>query len=275
MKAPPLDYLRPADLAEALETLHRLGDEARILGGGQSLVPMLNMRLVQPGTLIDISGLGELKFIRRDNTHVDIGGAVTQQGLLTWPDLAEALPLVAKALPHVGHFQTRNRGTFAGSIAHADPSSEQPLLAAVLEAEVQLRSTAGHRVIKAADFFVGPLTTAKAANEIVTGIRLPLRRPGQGFAFAEVARRTGDFAIVAIAAVADADTIRIGIGGVADRPVVEQWTVTGAGPLNEALNALAWRLGGSDDLHASARYRRELVRRLGRQTIEEALQCRS
>lgn len=275
MKPAPFDYLRPASAAEALAALAQGGEDARIVAGGQSLMPMLNMRLVQPRLLIDLSRLEELRTLDARDGWLTIGAAVTQSELMDRPTLAREVPLLASALPWVGHFQTRNRGTVCGSVAHADPSAEIPLCLVALGGEVLLRSTRKRRTVPAADFFLGPLTTAKWADEIVEAVRVPLAEPGAGHAFREVAMRHGDFAITACAAVADARGVRLAVGGVADRPTARDWPPLDGGALDEALNAFAWDLGGDDDQHATATYRRTLVRRIGRTTIEEALACRS
>jgi 2-furoyl-CoA dehydrogenase FAD binding subunit len=273
MKPAPFDYLRPASVGEALTALAQGGEDARIVAGGQSLMPMLNMRLVQPRLLIDLSRLDELRTLETRDGWLTIGAAVTQNELMARRTLAQEVPLLAAALPWVGHFQTRNRGTVCGSVAHADPSAEIPLCLVALGGEVHLRSARKRRSVPAADFFLGPLTTVKAADEIVEAVRFPLRKPGTGHAFHEVAMRHGDFAITACAAVADAQSIRLAVGGVGDRPTARDWP-TGS-DLDDALNAFAWDLGGDDDQHASAAYRRTLVRRIGRVTIEEAKKCRS
>jgi 2-furoyl-CoA dehydrogenase FAD binding subunit len=232
---------------------------------------MLNMRLVRPEVLVDISRVAALDYIREDGGHVEIGAATTQATLQGWPQLAARLPLLARALPHVGHFQTRNRGTVCGSICHADPSSELPLCLATLGGSVVLTRHRGRRVLDAAAFQTGLLSTACEPGEFVSAVRFPVARSGQGHAFREIARRHGDFAIVALAAVAEAGRVRLGVGGVADRPRLIEVDASRPTELDPALNAFAWSLGASDDIHASAHYRRELVRRLGRQTIEEAL----
>lgn len=275
MKPPAFDYLRPETLAEALRALADGGADARIIAGGQSLMPMLNMRLAEPKLLIDIGRLGELDHIRRDDDWVEVGAAVSQSRLLRWPDLASLLPLLALALPWTGHEQTRNRGTVCGSIAHADPSAELPLCLVALRGEVRLRSARRTRTVAAADFILGPLSTEKRPDEIVEAVRFPTAAAGTGHAFREVARRHGDFAIVACAAVARAGTVELTVGGVADRPSARAFPADAGPALDEALNGFAWELGGDDDAHASARYRRELVRRIGRKVIEEALACRS
>ena len=275
MKPAPFDYLRPDDEEEALEALAETGDDARLLAGGQTLMPMLNMRLVEPAVLIDISRLEGRARIGDDGSVIEVGAAATQAQLEAWPALAKRAPLLAQALPLLGHVQTRSRGTVCGSIAFADPSAELPLCLAALGGEVVLRSRAETRTLPAAEFQTGMLSTACREDEMVAAVRFPTAEPGGGYAFTEFARRHGDFAIVAIAAVGLADGIRIGVGGVAEQPVVQEWPFLSGSALDDALNALAWSLDAADDAHASARYRRELVRRLGKQTVQAAEEARS
>jgi len=231
--------------------------------------------LAEPSILIDISKVASLNYIRETDGHVEIGAATRQADLMRWDGLANKLPLLNAALPFVGHYQTRAKGTVCGSLSHADPSSELPLCLAVLEGEVDLQSENGKRTIPADQFQTGMLSTAKQTGEMITAARYPIAKDGYGYAFREMAQRRGDFAIVALAAVANAKTIKLGIGGVADRPTVREWDVVEGDALNDALNEFAWDLGGYDDIHATARYRRELVRRLGRRVIEEAKTCQS
>jgi 2-furoyl-CoA dehydrogenase FAD binding subunit len=270
MKPAPFDYLRPETPDEALAALAEAGDEARLLAGGQSLMAMLNLRLVQPALLIDISGLAVLGGLGRDGDELSVGAAVTQAALERHPRLADEVPLLAMALPWIGHYQTRNRGTVCGSIAHADPSAELPLVLAALGGEVRLRSARGRRRLAAADFFAGMLTTARQPDEMIEAVRFPCCRPGEAYAFREMALRHGDFALCAVAAVASARGLRLAVGGVADRPAVRDWPPLEGGALDDALNDFAWALGAGDDAHASARYRRSLVRKLGRAALEEA-----
>jgi 2-furoyl-CoA dehydrogenase FAD binding subunit len=234
---------------------------------------MLNLRLAEPAVLVDIASLKELDYIRVAGTMIEVGAAVTQNRLKDWPELAGKLPLLAAALPFVGHFQTRNKGTACGSIAHADPSSEIPLVLATLGGEVVLRSHRGARVLSAADFQRGTLTTAREPDELIMAVRFPVQ-PTARVAFREVARRHGDFAIIAVAAcVEDGDTVRIGIGGIADRPAARRATIDGAAAAKDIFESLAFELKGYDDLHASARLRRDLLRRIGPVVVEEALRC--
>ena len=274
MKPPLFDYIRAGSVEEAIEALAEHGDDARVLAGGQSLVAMLNMRLVAPEVLVDISRVPELATLTHAENAIEIGAAVTQAAVERFDGLAEHIPLVGHALPFVGHYQTRARGTVCGSIAHADPSSELPLCLAALDGEVVLRSVRGTRTMAAEDFQQDVLTTACEPDEMIVAVRFPLLAPGEGCAFDEFGIRHGDFAIVAVAAVANATRLRVGIGGCSDRPHVTELPPLDGDALAERLNALAWSLPFDDDHHASARYRRDLVRILGRQTVEAAMQCR-
>ena len=274
MKPPRFDYVRAASIEEAIEVLAEHGDDARVLAGGQSLVAMLNMRLLAPEVLVDISRVPELATIARTGNAIEIGAAVTQAAAERLDGLAAHLPLIARALPFIGHYQTRARGTVCGSIAHADPSSELPLCLAALDGEVVLGSARGTRTMAAADFQRDVLTTACEPDEMIVAVRIPLHAPGDGCAFTELGIRHGDFAIVAVAALASETRVRVGIGGCADRPHIADFPPLAGQALEERLNALAWSLPFDDDRHASARYRRDLVRNLGRRTVEAAIQCR-
>jgi 2-furoyl-CoA dehydrogenase FAD binding subunit len=273
MKPAGFDYAHCDTADEALALLAEHGEEARVIAGGQSLMAMLNMRLTKPSILIDIAELESLHYVKETSDLVEIGATTTQAELEAWPGLAEKLPLVAAALPHVGHFQTRHRGTVCGSLCHADPSSELPLCLATLGGEVVLQSRRKKRVVGAADFQLGLLSTAKRPDELMVAARYPIKRAGYGFAFREISRRHGDFAIVALAAMVGGGKIRLGVGGVADKPTVREWGDLDHAELPDVLNDFAWDLGGSDDIHATARYRREMVRRLGKKVIEEARRC--
>jgi 2-furoyl-CoA dehydrogenase FAD binding subunit len=215
--------------------------------------------------------LTELNRIEERAGRVTIGAAVRQAALLEWPRLSEKLPLVAKALPWAGHVQTRSRGTVCGSLAHADPSAEIPLVLALLGGEVHLRRARRSRTLAAKDFFVGMMATARADDELIEAVSLPSEGVGR-CAFREVTRRHGDFAIVACAALATRDGVRLAVGGVADVPTVRQWPRLDGSALDDALNEFAWDLGARDDWHATARYRRDLVRAIGRDLVREVLQ---
>jgi len=273
MKPRPFDYVRPDSVDEAVALLADRGEDARILAGGQSLMAMLNLRLADPAVLVDIGRLEELSAIRDLGHAIEVGAAVTQNTLLAWPKLAAKLPMLAAALPHVGHFQTRNKGTVCGSIAHADPSSELPLSLAILEGEVVLRSRRGTRTLKAADFQIDMLTTAREPDELIVAVRFPVLAARQ-VAFREVARRHGDFAIIAVAAlIEDAATVRIGVGGMAGRPGVERIALGGRDALRDAAGRIADELEGYEDLHASSALRRDMLRNLAPVVIEEARRC--
>jgi len=275
MKPARFDYIRAADIAEAHEALSEHGNDARVIAGGQTLMPMLSMRLVRPKVVVDIMHLPALRKIEASGNEIRVGAGVRQAELLAWPGLAENLPLLKAALPWVGHAQTRSRGTVCGSVAHADPSAEIPLSLLALDGAVELSSRRGRRRVKAADFFTGMMSTARAENELIEAVFMPKRQANTGYAFQEYGRRHGDFAIVACAAVVAATNVRLAVGGVADTPALRDFGALDGKALDDALNAFAWELDARDDLHATARYRRELVRRMGRATIEEARSCRA
>jgi 2-furoyl-CoA dehydrogenase FAD binding subunit len=269
MKPAAFDYVRAEDAEQACELLARV-EAARILAGGQSLMAMLNMRLAQPALLVDISRTESLNQVSLHPGYLQVGAAVTQATLEWRPSLALELPLLELAFPWISHFPIRNRGTVCGSIAHADPSAELPLCLLVLEGRVVLRSVRGRRELAAEDFFTGMLSTACAGDELVEAVRFPLARAGQTFGFREFAHRHGDFAVCAVAAVADAHGLRVAVGGVSDRPMAREWPLLEGSALDDALNELAWALDARDDAHFSAAARRHLVRRLGRQAIDQA-----
>ncbi len=275
MKPAPFDYLRVETVDEAVEALRQEGGDARIIAGGQSLMPMLAMRLARPKLLVDIMHVDALRRIDDDGKTLRIGAAVRQEKLERHAELARRQPLLAGALAWVGHAQTRARGTICGSIAHADPSAELPLSLMTLGGSVHLRAGRKHRTLTAGEFFTGMMATAKADDEMIEAVSFPTALPGTGYAFTEVGRRHGDFAIVACAARVDGEKATLGIGGVADVPAVRALPLPDAPDFADALNQYAWDLDARDDLHATARYRRDLIRQLGRRTIEEAARCRA
>jgi 2-furoyl-CoA dehydrogenase FAD binding subunit len=269
MKPAAFDYVRAEHLDEVLDVLGREGSDARIIAGGQSLMAMLNMRLAKPRTLIDIMRLPELARIESNAGMITIGAGVRQSALLEWPDLGRSLQLVALALPWTGHAQTRSRGTVCGSIAHADPSAELPLVLQALDGEVHLRSAKRRRRVAAKDFFAGMMATTRADEEMIEAVSFPALQTR--CAFREVARRHGDFAIVACAAVATANGVRLAVGGVADMPAAHDFPQLDGSALDDALNEFAYELDARDDVHATARYRRDLVRMIGRDLVQEVL----
>lgn len=273
MKPAPFDYVRARDLGEALEALAQHGSEARIIAGGQSLLPMLNMRLAKPAVLVDIMGIAGLDQVRREGEMIVVPAGMRQAALMKRPGLAGEQPLLAAALPWLGHYQTRARGTVCGSTAHADPSAEIPLCLVALDGEIRLRSRKKQRKLKASEFFAGMMVTEKADDELIETVAFPAAKPGTGYAFNEVARRHGDFAIVGCAAVIEREQMHLAVAGVADKPERRSWPRLDGSALDDALNAFAWELDAREDLHATARLRRDLVRSLGRNTIEEAVRC--
>jgi 2-furoyl-CoA dehydrogenase FAD binding subunit len=266
MKPAAFDYVRADSVAEVLDILRREGSDARVLAGGQSLIPMLNMRLARPRTLVDVMRIEQLRLLQDSGGVLTIGAAVRQAELAGHDGLH---PLLAAALPWVGHAQTQTRGTICGSVAHADPSAELPLVLVALQGEVHLRTHRRHRRLPAEQFFTGMMVTARGDDELIEAVSIPPPRQGEAYAFREVARRHGDFAIVACAAAVDGQRARLAVGGVADRPLARDLPRAGSA-LDDALNDFAWALDARDDLHATAAYRRELVRRVGRAVIAEA-----
>jgi 2-furoyl-CoA dehydrogenase FAD binding subunit len=275
MKPAPFAYLRAGSLEEALHALRQSGSETRVIAGGQSLVPMLNMRLARPALLVDIMHIEALRQVEDQGGRLTVGAAVRQHALETRADLPVRQPLLAAVLPWLGHLQTRSRGTVCGSVAHADPSAELPLALVALEGTVHLRSARKRRQVAAEAFFTGMMETARADDELIEAVSVPTRQPGIGYAFREISRRHGDFAIAGFAALAGPGDVRLAVCGVASAPQARRVpdTKPGAG-LDDALDAFAWELEARDDLHASARYRRELVRRIGRDVVQRAVRDR-
>ena len=274
MKPAPFDYVRAESVREAHAVLAAEGDEACVLAGGQSLIPMLSMRLARPKVVVDIMRVPALAAVDDSGQTMRIGAAVRQAELLRRADLGDKQPLLGLALPWVGHAQTRSRGTLCGSAAHADPSAEIPLVLVALEGVVELSTRWRRRRVPAEAFFTGMMTTARRPDELIEAIVVPCRRPQTGYAFREFGRRHGDFAIVACAALSSPRGARLAVGGVADRPVALNFADLHGRALDKALEAFAWELEARDDLHATAAYRRALVRRMGREMIEEARRCR-
>ena len=269
MKPAAFDYYQVENTDEALSILAEQGDGGKVLAGGQSLIPMLNMRLLKPTALVDISRVSSLNSISETDEFIEIGAAVTQAQLLKYVQSSDHYPLLKQALPWVGHYQTRQRGTVCGSLVHSDPSSELPLCLAMLEGEVLVQSRRRQRTLSAGEFQTGILETSLEAGELLTAVRFP-RKPGTSkFLFKEISQRHGDFAIVAIAVERSSQGIRVGVGGVADVPTIKSFPLLGDDEIDDALNDFAWELKGADDVHASASYRRELVRRLGKSLIQE------
>jgi CO/xanthine dehydrogenase FAD-binding subunit len=281
MKPAPFDYVRPGSLAEACELL-AADEDARVIAGGQTLVPMLAMRLARPAKLIDILRLPELAGIREDAGAVVVGATTRQAHAERDPVIKASVPMLARVLPWVGHPPTRNRGTVGGSIASADPSAEIPLAAVTLGAEILLATTEGPTSVPARDFFIGPMLTTIGQGECVSAIRFPVwphKRIGVGFL--EISARRSDFAFVAAAAQVALDDdgncegAALGVGGVGDRPLqLDVSSLVGtkldAASVAEAVNAASGDIDAMSDLHASAAYRRRVATALGIRALEQA-----
>ncbi len=284
MKPPPFDYERPHDLAAALGLLERYGADARPLAGGQSLLPMLALRIARPAVLVDIGRLAELRGVQQEDGHVVVGAATTQRELERDPVIVQHLPLLAAATRLIGHPSIRTRGTIGGSIAHADPSAEYPAVALALDAELVLRGPQGERVVPAADFFLGPFTTALADSELLTAIRFPLPSASTVWAIEEVARRHGDFALAgAVAIVEPGEDGRcrraaLALFGVASRPfrATDAEGALQGQPLTSQTFREVAQLAVSaideplSDVHGSAEYRRRIAAVVVRRALEAA-----
>ena len=284
MKPPPFAYHAPTQLDEALALLERYGDDAKVLAGGQSLMPLLNFRLSYPSALIDINRVAELSYLRQENGQVCIG-ALTRQRTIEFSELVRGqLPLLYEATMLVGHLPIRTRGTIGGSLAHADPAAEYPAVALVLDADLVLQSPEGQRRVSAEEFFVSYLTTALAPNEVVTEIRFSPTPPTSGWAFEEVARRHGDFALAGVAGVIDADgeqcrTARLAAAGVGPTPIrlrAAEDILVQAGVTEQSIQRAAAKAAElvepDSDIHASADFRRHLTEVLTRRAIQRALE---
>ncbi len=282
MKLPYFEYEAPATVAEAVELLTKHQDEASVLAGGQSLIPLLALRLARPALLIDINGLGELSGVTVADGRVAIGAMTREYAAEESETVAETVPLLAAALPLIGHEAIRSRGTIGGSLAHADPAAELPAVALALDAEFVVRSQSGDRVIPAEEWFEGYLTTARSADEILVEVRFPTAAQGTGVAFQEVARRHGDFAIAGIAAsltVADGTIkdARLAFAGVSDVPVraaAAEELLVGERPSSSLFEEAA-RLATADlnppaDLHGSSGYRKQIAATLVRRGLQTA-----
>ena len=272
MKLPPFAYACPTSLADAVALLAAHDGEAKLLAGGQSLVPMLAFRVAAPSLLVDLRKLEELRRIGISDKGVTLGAMVRWCDILDDARLRKAHPLLVAAIEHVAHYQIRNRGTVGGSMAHADPAAEMPGIAVTCEAEIAVIGKAGGRIFAAADFFQGPLMTALEPDEIISEIRLPPWPAGRRFGFAEFARRRGDFALAGAALFYDPDdggkarNAHVGVIGVADRPLrlaaveaVLNGRVINDETIAAAAAAARAAVDPADDIHAGGAYRRALV----------------
>ena len=286
MVCAPFDYQRVASYRDGVRALLEYGEDAKILAGGQSLGPMLALRLARPSVLIDINDAGEGQ-PSLDGDVLRIPALTRQRTVAESAIVAKHAPLLGHCVLHVGNVRVRNRGTIGGSLAHGDPTAEIACAALVLDAQVVVHGPNGERVIPAREFFVSYLTTALEPAELVVEVRFPVMHPRQGWSFHEMTRRASDFAVVAVAAVvelnADVATIRhcgVALAGVADRPVlgrpdaVASLVGSGGSPSEIAVvaNALAESTAPSSDIHASGAYRQRLVEVLGRRALTEAVE---
>lgn len=282
MKPAAFQYHRPRKIDEALSLLEEVGEDGKILAGGQSLMPLMNFRLAQPAHLIDINFIEGMDYIRRENGYLKVGCLVRQARLLNDPLVKLHCPLLADACEYVGYTQTRNRGTLCGSLAHADPAAELPAVLLALDGVLTVRNVTTTRNIAARDFFRSYLTTALTSGEMILEVSLPEIPEGSGWAFLEFARRFGDFAIVGVAAliVAEKDEIsgaRIALIGVGEKPWREpelEETLVGKSPSSDLFDKIgaeiAAKINPMPDIHASESYRRSLAQVLTRRALAEA-----
>ena len=283
MKPAPFQYVRPSSVSDALAALARYRDDAKVLAGGQSLIALMNLRLVKPAVLVDINRLSDIAYIREDNGTVAIGALTRQSAVESSGVIARQCPLMAEAIRFVAHRPIRNRGTVGGNLAHADPTSELPAVAVALDAIFVARSTDGHRTISAADFFVGLLSSALASKELLIQVRIPIWPAGQGWSFMEVSPRAGDYALVGVAATLRVQdgvcrAARLVYSGVGPRPTrveAAEQALLGQ-PANEATfraagEVAAGQVDPGSDFHATGDYRRDLVRVLTRRALLRAL----
>ena len=272
MKPPPFAYYDPTSVDEAVSLRAEHEFDSLILAGGQSLVPMLNIRLARPEVLIDINRIEDLQRVRTTDTHIEFGATVRQHHLEVDPVVREKLPLLPEMVRYIGHVENRHRGTIGGSLAHADSAAELPTAAVTMDAEMVIAGPSGVRVEAAQDFFAGWMSTTVNGDELLVAVRFPIPRAGTGYGFVEVARRDGDFALAAAAAQLTLDgsgriaSAAIGVASITDRPVraraVEQQLI-GVLPtrasVREAAAAIVDEVTASDDMHATHAYRKHLA----------------
>jgi CO/xanthine dehydrogenase FAD-binding subunit len=286
VKPAPFEYFRPRSLDEALALVAEHGGDAKALAGGQSLIPAMNFRLATPSVLVDLNSISGLDYIDDRDGGVRIGGMTRQRALERSTLVTQRFPLIAETMPHIAHPAIRNRGTIGGSLAHADPAAELPAVMLALRSTLVVASPSGTREIPAEEFFVGLFSTAVQTGELLTEIRIPRLPARSGCAFQEISRRHGDFALVGVAAVVRldengrCDEARVALLSVGDRPILAAQAVNalkGQMPTPESIRAAAELAATRDidppsDIHASARYRRQLAKVLTRRTLERAFE---
>ena len=283
MKPSSFEYLTPKTVKETIGLLEQYGDEIKVLAGGQSLVPMLNFRVARPKFLVDINGIRELEYIREERGELVIGALTREWAVEKSPLVREKCPILPKAISYIGHLPIRTRGTIGGSLVHADPSAELPIMACALDAKMKIVGPAGERVLRAEEFFMTYLTSAMEAAEILVEVRIPVFAAQTGWSFMELSRRHGDFAIVAVASMLTmgekgvCQKAKIALGGVAPTPIrarAAEDLLTGK-PITEALMAeagikAAEATDPESDYHASAEYRKDMARVYTVRSLKEA-----
>jgi carbon-monoxide dehydrogenase medium subunit len=284
MKPAPFEYYAPETMEEALFLLHNYGGEAKLLAGGQSLVPAMNFRVVQPSVLIDLNRIAELDYLREDAECMRMGAMTRERTLEFDPRISKYYPLLAEAMPHVAHPQIRNRGTLGGSLAHADPAAELPVIMLALGARMKLRNADAERWVDVQDFFLGMFSTALAPEEMLAEIELPLPPAGAGWAFLEVAPRAGDYALMGVATAVTLDetgrckNAKLVYLNAGDGPVDAREAAQGlAGQLlhDETIDAAASVASGREidpfgNIHASPDYQRHLANVLTKKALKLA-----
>ena len=282
MKPPIFDYVAATSIDMATAAMAAAGGDAKILAGGQSLMPMLNFRLLRPSILVDINRIAGLSYIEADERSLRIGALTRHYQLETSPLIAKAFPVVACAMTHVAHLAIRNRGTIGGSLSHADPAAELPMLAILLDAELDIASANGSRTIPAREFFLDALTVDLDGTEVLTEITLPKLPEATGWGFQEVARRHGDFALAAVGvlltasggAIKKARIALTGVGPTPQRAAAAEALLTGHAPepdlVGRVIEAVRAAIAPETDLHASADYRRHLAGVLTGRAIAQA-----
>ncbi|HXG41939.1 MAG TPA: xanthine dehydrogenase family protein subunit M [Dehalococcoidia bacterium] len=287
MKPAPFEYIRCSSLDEAIRALSDLGEEAKLLAGGQSLVPMLNMRLVRPKALVDINGVQSLSYIREEDGWLAIGSLTRQRDIEKSPLVKAAHPLLHEATLHIGHPQIRNRGTIGGSIAHAFPSAEYPAVVVAVDGRIKVVGPSGERTVPARQFFTGIMSTALDVGEVIAEVQVPRLAQDSGWGFVEFTRRHGDFAIAGAIAIVQQDgpvvrNAEVTVFGVGPVPVVcqaasqaligEQHGDTAVARAAEAVERDLQEVEVISDVHASADYRRHLARVMVKRALLQALE---
>jgi aerobic carbon-monoxide dehydrogenase medium subunit len=284
MKPAPFDYHAPTTVAESVSSLRQLGDEAKLLAGGQSLVPVLALRLARPEHIVDLNRVEELARVEQVDGKVRIGAMVRHVTAATDAGLTRQVPLLARAAAQVGHFQIRNRGTVGGSVAHADPAAEYPAVMLALDAEFEVANASGARTMRADEFFVSTFMTALEAEDLLVAAVVPARRPGDGFAVEEIARRQADFAMAGVtcAVHVDGSTVsaaRVAVFGFGPTPLrltsLEEALTGGsadAPELDDAAAQSAAALDPPEDVHATSDYRRRVAAPLAVTAVRRALE---